>query len=447
MDFKTDGEEIILMVPDPGHFHASLLLQEAYPQLNRELHVFAPEGHGLDAFLQAIDSFNKREDKPTNWQPRLYTGPDFFSKMIAERPGNLMIIAGNNQLKTDYIKAAIEAGIHVLADKPMAIDSLGFKLLQQAFSKAAEQSVLLYDIMTERYAITNILQRELSGMPAIFGDLLPGSPEEPAILKESVHHFFKYVSGKSIQRPAWYFDVEQAGNGIVDVTTHLIDLILWESFAGQAINYRKDIEMTSARRWPTRLSLAEFQRVTGLQEYPPFLQKDIVEGDWLKVFSNGEINFKLRDVHARVSVSWQYQAPDGTGDTHYSIMRGSKAKLIIRQGKEEHYRPGLYVEATDEVDVNSYEKTLTEAVQTLQEQYPGIELAKSKTAKNQWRLLIPEALRSGHEAHFAEVSRKFLNYLKEGKLPAWEVPIMHTKYYITTKALEMALEQEKNNGR
>lgn len=446
MEFTGAEGKIRLMVPGPGHFHAALLLQEAYPQLSREVHVFAPEGPELNAFVQAIESYNNREKAPTNWQLRIYTGPDFFEKMIAERPGNLMVIAGNNRLKTDYIRAAVEAGIHVLADKPMAIDNSGFKLLQEAFSRAGEQSVLLYDIMTERHAMTNILQREISRLPHIFGHLLPGSPEDPAIVKESVHHFFKYVSGKALQRPAWYFDVSQAGNGIVDVTTHLIDLIQWESFPGQSLDYQKDIEMSSARRWPTRLSLPEFQQVTGLQEYPPFLRKDVVKGDVLQVFSNGEIKFKIRNVHARVSVSWQYQAPHGTGDSHYSVMRGTKAKLIIRQGKEQHYRPELYVEAIDEVDAIGYEKELTDAVQTLQRQYPGIGVAKSKTAKNQWQLLIPDTLRLDHEAHFAEVSRKFLGYLKEGKLPAWEVPNMITKYYITTKALEMAMVQEKNSA-
>lgn len=163
----------------------------------------------------------------------------------------------------------------------------------------------------------------------------------------------------------------------------------------------------------------------------------------LQVFSNGEINFKIRNVHARVSVSWQYQAPDGAGDSHYSIMRGSKATLIIRQGGEQHYRPELYVEATDAFEAASYENRLINAVQTLERKYPGLELAKSKTAKNQWQILIPDALRTSHEAHFAEVSQKFLGYLQEGKLPDWEVPNMLNKYYITTKALEMALAQEK----
>jgi hypothetical protein len=43
-----------------------------------------------------------------------------------------------------------------------------------------------------------------------------------------------------------------------------------------------------------------------------------------------------------------------------------------------------------------------------------------------------------HEEHFGQVTAKFLEYLKVGKLPEWEVPGMITKYYTTTSALKLA---------
>src|SRR3546814_13791393 len=99
----------------------------------------------------------------------------------------------------------------------MAINTEDFHLLQEAFASAGKQGLLLYDIMTERYEITTILQREFSGIPEVFGTLEKGSLDDPAVTKESVHHFFKYVSGKPLIRPTWFFDVEQEGDGIVDV--------------------------------------------------------------------------------------------------------------------------------------------------------------------------------------------------------------------------------------
>ena len=74
--------------------------------------------------------------------------------MLAERSGNVVVIAGNNLHKTDYILKSVQAGLNVLADKPMAVTPADFKKLQQAFAVAATNHVLLYDIMTERYEIT-----------------------------------------------------------------------------------------------------------------------------------------------------------------------------------------------------------------------------------------------------------------------------------------------------
>ena len=114
----------------------------------------------------------------------------------------------------------------------MAINSEGFEMLKKAFETAKQKNLLLYDIMTERFEITTILQRELSMMPEIFGALGKRTAENPAVIKESVHYFYKYISGNVLTRPAWFMDASQQGEGIVDVTTHLVDLVQWECFPG-----------------------------------------------------------------------------------------------------------------------------------------------------------------------------------------------------------------------
>ena len=78
---------------------------------------------------------------------------------------------------------------------------------------------------------------------------------------------------------------------------------------------------------------------------------------------------------------------------------------------------------------------LQQAVKKLQVEYPGLELRREET---RWHIWVPDKHRTDHEAHFGQVMEKFLTFLKEGKLPAWEVPNMIAKYYTTTKALELA---------
>ena len=426
--------EVKLMTLDPGHFHAALVQKVQYEQVSPEVYIFAPDGEDVKDHLKRIAGFNNRAENPTKWESILYTGPDFFEKMISEKPGNVMISSGNNSKRTEYIKATLDAGINVLADKPMCIDKDGFDLLLKAFESAKTNNVLLYDIMTERSEITTILQKELIKIPEVFGTIMEGSLENPSVVKSSVHHFFKYVSGSPLKRPAWFFDSAQQGDGLVDVTSHLVDLVQWELFPGEILDYKKDVKIIESKRWPTNLTFQQFSDVTKLDEFPEFL-KSRLKSNILPVYSNGEINYQLKGVNAKVVVEWKYQAPEGGGDTHYSIIKGSNSDIIIKQGKEQNYRPELYVEASKSSDKAELKKQLIAAIANLQNKYPGIELEEEG---DYWHVIIPDKYHIGHEAHFGQVMERYLDYLAAGKLPEWEIPNMITKYYTTTHALEMA---------
>jgi predicted dehydrogenase len=424
--------EVRIMTLDPGHFHAALVQKTMYDQVSPTVNVYASQGPDLQDHLSRIQGFNTRETDPTAWIEKVYTGPDFLERMIQERSGNVVVISGNNARKTDSILRAVQAGLHVLADKPMVISPEKYPLLEEAFATAQKKGVLLYDIMTERYEITTILQKELAQIPEVFGDMEKGTPEDPAVTKESVHHFYKSVAGNPLVRPGWFFDVRQQGEGMVDVSTHLVDLIQWECFPEQILS-KTDVKVLAARRWPTSLTLGQFQEVTRLKAYPAYLNEALEDGQ-LKVYSNGQMTYTLKGVHARVSVTWNYRAPEGAGDTHTSILRGTRSSLVIRQDKEEKYQPTLYVETREGSDI---EAPLKKAVaETLQARYPGIGL--QPLAEGRWRIEIPAKYRVGHEAHFSQVMERYLRYLAQGRLPDWEVPNMIAKYYTTTTALRMA---------
>jgi predicted dehydrogenase len=423
------------MVLDPGHFHAGLVQKTMYEEVDSVVQVFAPDGPDVQNYLDQVEAYNNRETDPTHWVIQLYKGPDFFSRMLDEGTGNVLVLAGNNRKKTEYILEAVKSGIHVLADKPMAIDTDDYERLQEAFEVAQNNGLLIYDIMTERFEITTLLQKKFSQIPGVFGDLQNGSPDDPAVIKESVHHFYKYVSGNILKRPPWFFDVRQQGEGIVDVTTHLIDLVQWACFPEQVIRYRDDIQLLNATRWPTILTPGEFQAVTRLDRFPDYLQNDRNESGQLEVYANGEINYSIKGVHARVRVTWNFKAPEEAGDAHYSIMRGTRSNLVIRQGVAEDHRPTLYIEPVEPDDVGAIESSLTRAMVDLLADYPDLEL---EITRKGWKIVIPESYRIGHEAHFGQVTRAFLDYLEAGRLPEWAVPNMLAKYYITTQALEIA---------
>ena len=423
---------------DPGHFHASLVQKTMYESVDPEVFVYAPGGPEVQSYLDRIESYNSRESDPTSWKEQVYTGEDFLEKMLSEKPGNVMVVSGNNAKKTEYILKAVQNGIHVLADKPMVISPEEFPMLEEAFTTAADKGVLLYDIMTERHEITTMLQKEFSQLTEVFGELQTGSPELPSITKESVHHFSKIVSGKPLIRPPWFFDTRQQGEGIVDVTTHLVDLVQWEAFPGVVLS-KEDIAITSSKRWTTALTTDMFKKVTGLDAYPPYLEKD-VDGSILRVYSNGEINYTIKGVHARVSVIWNFVAPEGAGDTHYSTMRGSRCELTIRQGEPEGYKPTLYIMPTFIDSPDQFRTDLEAGAKKVAEKYPGISI--SEVDELTWVVDIPDSYKVGHEAHFGQVTEQFLGYLQKGELPQWEIPNMIVKYYTTTEGMKQAFDMK-----
>jgi predicted dehydrogenase len=430
---EAPKKQVRLITLDPGHFHAALVQKIMYADVSPIVHVYAPDGPDVQEHLKRIEAFNTHAENPTSWQEKIYTGDDFLQKMLQEKNGNLVVISGNNKNKAQYIKACVDAGLNVLADKPMCINPNGFDLLLQAFDSAKKHKVLLYDIMTERSEITTILQKELVHDKDVFGQLQKGTVDDPAVVQESVHHFFKLVSGSPLKRPAWYFDTAQQGEGIVDVTTHLVDLVLWECFPNQALDYEKDIRINAAKRSPTIITRQQFSKVTGLDDFPDFLKSKLNDKGELACYANGEIIFTVKDIYSKVSVKWNFDAPEGTKDTHYSIIKGTKANLLIRQGAEENYNPELYVQPI--TGGKQIEKALNTAIARLQKEYAGIGLVKEGDL---WHVLVPQKYRVGHEEHFGQVMQRYLNYLAEGKLPKWETTNMKAKYYTTTKALELA---------
>jgi predicted dehydrogenase len=436
LTFSAHAQEVRLITLDPGHFHAGLVQKLMYPQVAPVVHVYAPAGPDLQEHLQRIEGYNTRAEDPAHWQEVVYSGPDFLEQMLRQKAGNVVVLAGNNRRKTEYIDRSIRAGFNVLADKPMAITPDGFTLLRQDLALAARAKLLLYDLMTERYEITTILQRELARTPEVFGALTRGDAAHPAVVMESVHHFFKEVSGKPLIRPAWFFDTRQEGEAIPDVGTHLVDLVQWEGFPERTLDWQKDIQVHAARRWPTQLTAAQFQRVTGLGQFPDYLKADTGPDGRLNVFQNGDVNYTICGVAAKVTALWRFEAPPGGGDTHYSQLIGTRAILTIKQGEAEHFQPALYVEKNSGMNTDAqFESALRAAVKRLCATWPGLEVRGSGGG---YEIVVPEKYRVGHEAHFAQVTEEYLHFLAEGQTPAWAVPNLLAKYFTTTEAWRLS---------
>jgi predicted dehydrogenase len=413
----------------PGHFHAALVHKEMYAGVAKQAHVYAPLDADLIAHLNRILAFNTRKERPTEWQLDVHVGPDFLERLLRERPGNVVILSGRNHCKIDYILAAVQAGLHVLADKPWIITTADLPKLQAALDQADAKGLVAYDIMTERYEITSLLQRELVQDSATLGTILAGSESEPGVFMESKHYLLKTVAGTPLRRPTWFFDVHQQGEGLTDVGTHLVDLVPWILFPGQPLAYPTDLRVLSAKHWPTVLSKNDFQRVTGAAEFPSSLASHLQQNR-LDYYCNTRVGYTVRGVHVTLNVLWDLEAGEGMGDTHLAIFRGSRARVEVRQGAEQNYRSELYVVPNQPAERAAVLDAVQRKMAALQTRWPGVAVEERD---DELCVTIPQAYRVGHEAHFAQVAEQFLKYLQDpSALPTWEKPNMLAKYYVTT---------------
>jgi len=321
-----DGEVKIIQL-DPTHGHAAAAQNEQIDEINTNVYVYAPERNELEAYFEQIKSFNSRENNPTKWNEVVYIGKDFLEKMVQEKRGNVVVLAGNNRIKIDYIEHAIQAGMNVFSDKPMVIDKAGFERLKTAYALAEQKGILMFDMMTERYSLLHNVQKSLMMDSLFFGKIQTGTPDHPAIFESSVHHYYRGGKGN---RPSWFFDVSQQGEGIVDVTTHLIDLTFWKTFPGETIDYMKDVKVLSARHWPVIITSHEFSTATSLTEIPASL-KPFMKDTLLEVFANGFINYQVKGINMGVSVVWLASTPKDGNDLRYASAEGTKATLLIKQ--------------------------------------------------------------------------------------------------------------------
>jgi predicted dehydrogenase len=404
--------EYRLITVDPGHFHAALIQKEAYPGVSNRVSVYAPLSADLTEHMNRVVRFNQRTERPTSWELDVHAAPDFLEAMASETPGGVVVLSGRNRLKIQYILAALRAGMHVLADKPWIIRPEDLPLLEEALALSQQKGLTAYDIMTERYEITSILQRELVNSPAVFGEIVAGSEAEPCVYMHSVHHLLKLVAGVPNLRPAWFFDVLEQGEALADVGTHLVDLAQWTLFPAATFDPERDVAIGSASRWPTRMTAEQFKQVTGQA------------GPALDYYCNTRVSYAVRGVHVKFDVLWNWEAPAGTGDTHLAVYRGTKSRVEVRQGAAENYRPELYVVGDVGVALKA------RAVQLLA-QYPGIAV---EDRGGEFRITIPDTYRVGHEAHFAQVAGQFFEYLRHPEtFPSWENPGMLAKYAVSTK--------------
>lgn len=419
---------------DPGHFHAALTLGDRHPRVRDELVVHASKGPELDDFLGLVDAFNHRRERPTGWRVTVHAGERALERLVTDRPGDVVVLAGRNDRKLATIRRLHDAGFHVLADKPWMTGPDGLDDLRHVLAGAP----LAVEMMTGRHEITARLAERLVREVDIFGGFVDGGGDEPGIEITSVHHLEKTVDGRPLRRPPWYFDVRVQGDGIADIPTHMVDQaqrLVRAADADPAADAPR-LELLAARTWSTSVPRALFARVTGLPEFPPELAT-VVAGSELAYRGNAALAFRAGPVRVALDTRWDLSAPSGGGDTHRSLLRGTRSLVRVEQGPATGFRRRLSIEPRGDPD--RVEAALRRALAAWQRTHPGLSVEPAAAG---WEIRVPPSLDAGHERHFPLVLAEFLTLVDDGRPPVRLAADTLAKYTLLARAAGAARERD-----
>lgn len=403
-----------LMVLDPGHFHAALPLRARHPLLVEDVHVFASDGPGLERFLALVGRFNARAEAPTAWRLHVHRSDDPLAALLAARPGEVAVLAGRNQGKLARISALVRAGIHVLADKPWVVEPTDAGHLASLAAAPAHAA----DLMTERHEPGAALFADLARTPGVTGGADPS--RGPVLVKQTVHHLAKLVDGVPLIRPSWYFDTRIQGEGVVDVTTHMIDQALLIAGAADRPLAPGEVVLDGVRRWDTVVPQADFAAITGLATFPAELAERLADGV-LPLTANGELGFRCRGLTCQVRAEWRLRDADGAGDRHRSCFHGLHADLELDGSASAGSR--LLVRPHREATV------VRAALADWAHRHAGVTMSEADGGT----AVVP-ARWSSHDEHFALVLAGFLAGLSAAQ-PAWDRAALQARYALLAEAL------------
>ena len=412
-----------LVFLEPGHFHAALTLRVRNPRVDPAVHLYATPGPERDAFISLVHSFNSRAQDPTAWDLVVHESDDPERALVDERRGGAVILAGRNRPKLGTIARLHAAGLHVLADKPWLTDSAALPDLEQATAAWP----IAMDIMTSRHDTLARLTRLAATSEALFGGFAERS-REPVIDLRSAHHLLKVVNGAPLTRPAWYYDTCIQGNGLVDIQSHMTDQSqrLVEDRPG--LETGGTVELDGAKLWSTPVPLDLFRASTGLGDFPDPLANRITDRV-LDLACNGEIRYRLGGVSIRQRAEWGQREPEGGGDAYAATVRGTRATIVSRRGPQTGFRPELHIVPRDAG--SGFNARVDEALSGWKREFPGLSHRPSSLGRE---IVIPDALHTPHEAHFAMVLDDFLDLLDSGEWPALLAARIRTRYTLLANA-------------
>lgn len=185
-----------------------------------------------DAFAPAIknslNNLSKFGDKVEVPEARQFAGLDAFQKVL-ESGVDVVLLASPPGFRPQHLRAAIEAGKHVFAEKPMAVDVAGVKSVLESAKLAKQKNVSIQHGFCWRFApgvreaYGKITSGELGRVYSLYGTYFgtPPKPLQPGMKRPE-------NMGEVEWQIAWWNNFEWLSGGpLLEQAIHTVDKIAW----------------------------------------------------------------------------------------------------------------------------------------------------------------------------------------------------------------------------
>jgi predicted dehydrogenase len=299
----------------------------------------------IDSGLETLKKqFEKNPEKINVAEERKFVGLDAYQKVI-DSGVDVVLLTTSPGFRPLHIKAAVDAGKHIFAEKPMAVDGPGVRSVMESVKKAKEKNLAIVDGFVWRWTHANreaykrIHDGALGDITAIYSSYYTGAVDRyPKWNRQTTKTDLEW------QLRRWYYFTWLSGDHIVEQAVHSIDKMLWamkdeppasvvctggrQARPGEPGGEYGNIydHFSAEYKWESGVKGYHFCRQIdkcyNANTDTIFGTKGVYEGE-----SGGK-----RHVIIRSETPWRYKAPEGFKDNGYETEH-EEMYASIRAGK------------------------------------------------------------------------------------------------------------------
>lgn len=178
---------------------------------------------------RSISSLSQKFPDRVDVKPdKQFIGLDAYQKLI-DCGVDVVLLASPPGFRPMHLMAAVDAGKHIFAEKPMAVDTIGYHLAMAAVNKAKEKKLNIVAGFCWRYspsrkeAFGRVLGGDIGKVTSVYATYHTGpvKPMPPASARTPE------MSDVEWQVRNWYNFSWLSGDSLVEQAVHSVDKICW----------------------------------------------------------------------------------------------------------------------------------------------------------------------------------------------------------------------------